>query len=152
MGKLEADLQMELCVSLILFLVSLPAFLAKEVGHASVVVDGTVAIAHIDNNFVCATLDWWNHEKCDYNHCPWGSASVLNLVKQSEIPVFGSSCQIVRKTNTEFGFLFARTCLILCLPSRFKVCQPILIIKFASFRLHSLFKLESSVIGYYLQT
>ena len=89
MGKLEADLQMELCVSLILFLVSLPAFLAKEVGHASVVVDGTVAIAHIDNNFVCATLDWWNHEKCDYNHCPWGSASVLNLVSNQRYLCLG---------------------------------------------------------------
>lgn len=79
---------MELCFSLIIFLVSLPAILAKDVGNANVVVDGTLAVAHVDNNFVCATLDWWNHEKCDYNHCPWGSASVLNLVSSQKYLYF----------------------------------------------------------------
>lgn len=88
---------MELCVSLIIFLVSLPAILAKDVGNANVVVDGTLAIAHVDNNFVCATVDWWNHEKCDYNHCPWGSASVLNLVSSQKYRNF-SLCKIVRKS------------------------------------------------------
>ncbi|XP_050378620.1 heparanase-like protein 1 [Argentina anserina] len=92
---------MELCVSLILFLVSLPAFLAKEVGHASIVVDGTVSIAHVDNNFVCATLDWWNHEKCDYNHCPWGSASVLNL--NLSHPLLAKSIQAFNQLRIRIG-------------------------------------------------
>ncbi|XP_062027750.1 heparanase-like protein 1 [Rosa rugosa] len=92
---------MELCVSLILFLISLPAFLAKDVGHASVVVDGTVATAQVDNNFVCATLDWWNHEKCDYNHCPWGSASVLNL--NLSHPLLAKSIQAFNQLRIRIG-------------------------------------------------
>ncbi|XAR65251.1 Beta-glucuronidase [Bertholletia excelsa] len=30
-------------------------------------------------NFICATLDWWPTNKCDYNQCPWGKAGLLNL-------------------------------------------------------------------------
>lgn len=77
---------MEFRLSLVLILVSLAAILAqdvgntKKVGNVKVVVNGILAIAQVDNNFICATIDWWNHEKCDYNQCPWGSASALNLV------------------------------------------------------------------------
>ncbi|CAL9127885.1 unnamed protein product [Musa acuminata var. zebrina] len=45
----------------------------------AVVVDGTAAIAVTDGDFVCATLDWWPPEKCDYGTCSWGLASLLNL-------------------------------------------------------------------------
>ena len=57
-----------------------------ERGPHEVVLQGTVfingksSIGEIDDDFVCATLDWWPPEKCDYGTCSWGIASMLNLV------------------------------------------------------------------------
>ncbi|KAH0989525.1 hypothetical protein GBA52_001008 [Prunus armeniaca] len=45
-------------------------------------VNGTAAIGFMDDDFVCATIDWWPPQKCDYGTCSWGSASLLNLVSQ----------------------------------------------------------------------
>jgi len=45
-----------------------------------VLVHGKTAIGRIDDDFVCATLDWWPPQKCDYGKCSWGHASLLNLV------------------------------------------------------------------------
>lgn len=56
------------------------AYSGGELGKAAVVVDGAAAIAVTDEDFVCATLDWWPPEKCDYGTCSWGLASMLNLV------------------------------------------------------------------------
>ncbi|MQM03874.1 hypothetical protein Taro_036663 [Colocasia esculenta] len=42
-------------------------------------VDGRYPIGVTDDDFVCATLDWWPPEKCDYGWCSWGHASMLNL-------------------------------------------------------------------------
>ncbi|XP_041016848.1 heparanase-like protein 3 isoform X1 [Juglans microcarpa x Juglans regia] len=44
-----------------------------------VLINGTTCIARIDDDFVCATLDWWPPEKCDYGTCGWGRTSLLNL-------------------------------------------------------------------------
>ncbi|GJN40063.1 hypothetical protein PR202_gb29230 [Eleusine coracana subsp. coracana] len=44
-----------------------------------VAVDGRRAVAATGEDFVCATLDWWPPEKCDYGTCAWGRASLLNL-------------------------------------------------------------------------
>ncbi|ESW27078.1 hypothetical protein PHAVU_003G171800 [Phaseolus vulgaris] len=44
-----------------------------------VLVHGKSAIGRIDNDFICATLDWWPPQKCDYGKCSWGQASLLNL-------------------------------------------------------------------------
>jgi heparanase 1 len=49
-------------------------------GSEAVVVDARSAIAVTDDDFVCATLDWWPPEKCDYGTCSWGLDSLLNLV------------------------------------------------------------------------
>ena len=46
----------------------------------SVWIDGNSAIGRTDSDFICATLDWWPPEKCDYGTCSWGHASLLNLV------------------------------------------------------------------------
>lgn len=45
-------------------------------------VDGKFAIGYTDEDFICATMDWWPPEKCDYGTCSWGHASILNLVRR----------------------------------------------------------------------
>lgn len=45
----------------------------------TVIVRGSETIASTSDEFVCATIDWWPPEKCNYDQCPWGRASVLNL-------------------------------------------------------------------------
>ncbi|CAH9119824.1 unnamed protein product [Cuscuta europaea] len=42
-------------------------------------VRGVTSIAQTDDNFVCATLDWWPENKCNYNQCPWGKSGIPNL-------------------------------------------------------------------------
>ncbi|XP_059432392.1 heparanase-like protein 3 [Corylus avellana] len=49
------------------------------VAEGTVFIDGKAAIGRIDDDFVCATIDWWPPEKCDYGTCSWGRASLLNL-------------------------------------------------------------------------
>lgn len=44
-----------------------------------VYVNGTTSIGFVDEDFICATLDWWPSQKCDYGTCSWGNASLLNL-------------------------------------------------------------------------
>lgn len=51
--------------------------LAKDV---KVTISGVTDVARTDDNFVCATLDWWPVDKCDYGQCPWGMAGIINLV------------------------------------------------------------------------
>lgn len=48
--------------------------------EGTVYINGTTPIGMTDYDFVCATLDWWPPEKCDYGTCSWGNASLLNLV------------------------------------------------------------------------
>jgi heparanase len=40
-------------------------------GGEAVVVDSRSAVA-VTDDFVCAILDWWPPEKCDYGTCSWG--------------------------------------------------------------------------------
>ncbi|KAL3650685.1 hypothetical protein CASFOL_007088 [Castilleja foliolosa] len=53
--------------------------------NGTVHIDGGSIIATTDDDFVCATIDWWPHTKCDYNTCSWGNASLLNLDLSSNI-------------------------------------------------------------------
>lgn len=62
------------------FLVSSCLFNLSNSDELKVVVKGVTSIAQTDDNFICATLDWWPENKCDYNQCPWGKAGILNLV------------------------------------------------------------------------
>lgn len=64
---------------LLLFLCLIHKIFAGKPVDATIVVRGVTSIAETDDNFVCATLDWWPPEKCNYDDCPWGQASVLNL-------------------------------------------------------------------------
>ncbi|XP_027368422.1 heparanase-like protein 3 [Abrus precatorius] len=56
-----------------------------EAVKGSVIIDGKSVIGNIDDDFVCATLDWWPPEKCDYGRCSWGHASLLNLDLNNKI-------------------------------------------------------------------
>ncbi|KAL4650837.1 hypothetical protein ACB092_01G116000 [Castanea dentata] len=47
--------------------------------EGKVFINGTTSIGRIDDDFVCATLDWWPPQKCDYGTCSWGRTSLLNL-------------------------------------------------------------------------
>lgn len=55
-------------------------FLVSSAEDVTLSVRGVTNIATTDENFICATLDWWPSNKCDYNQCPWGQAGILNLV------------------------------------------------------------------------
>jgi len=70
----------------VVFLALLPAILAQNSEEARVGVDTSKAVAETDANYICATIDWWPQDKCNYNRCPWGSSSVLNLVS---VCIFG---------------------------------------------------------------
>ncbi|KAL1151102.1 hypothetical protein V6Z11_A09G018800 [Gossypium hirsutum] len=56
--------------------------------NVNVVIQGATSIGETDDNFVCATLDWWPTEKCNYNQCPWGRAGQLNLGLINKIKAF----------------------------------------------------------------
>lgn len=87
--------------SLLLFLASFPVILAQEGTRATISIDGTVAVAVIDDNFICATLDWWPHDKCNYNQCPWGYSSVTNL--DLSHPLLAKAIQAFRNLRIRIG-------------------------------------------------
>lgn len=79
----QTNLRMSYNVCLLVFLsclLLLGVTFATNMEQTTIVIDGTRQIAEIDENFVCATLDWWPPEKCNYDQCPWGYASLINLV------------------------------------------------------------------------
>ncbi|KAK9032448.1 hypothetical protein V6N11_056712 [Hibiscus sabdariffa] len=55
------------------------SLVANATVDGAVFIDGKAPIGTIDDDFVCATLDWWPPEKCDYGTCSWGLAGLLNL-------------------------------------------------------------------------
>ncbi|XP_020580043.1 heparanase-like protein 2 [Phalaenopsis equestris] len=66
-------------LAFVLFLFAVPVIWCKDGNDVTIIVKGSVTEAETDDNFVCATLDWWPPEKCNYKHCPWGKSSVFNL-------------------------------------------------------------------------
>ncbi|CAI9096495.1 OLC1v1032657C1 [Oldenlandia corymbosa var. corymbosa] len=68
--------------------------LADATEHVKVKVQTVTSIAKTDDNFICATLDWWPQNKCDYGQCPWEKAGIFNLdldnkILQNAIKAFG---------------------------------------------------------------
>ncbi|KAF5477105.1 hypothetical protein F2P56_003779 [Juglans regia] len=88
-------------LNLFLILVSIPAILAQEIRVTKIVVDGTATVAETDDNFVCATLDWWPPTKCDYNQCPWGNASVTKL--DLSHPILAKAIQAFKHMRIRIG-------------------------------------------------
>lgn len=112
-------LAMGIFLSLFIYLISyLPVILARDVTHVTIFVDATKTVATIDEHFICATVDWWPHDKCNYNHCPWGNSSVINLVRLGKSYFFFSdsiqlSYDLIAPCNLVFSGLissFARQC------------------------------------------
>ncbi|CAI0394319.1 unnamed protein product [Linum tenue] len=50
-----------------------------DTSSITVTVKSVTTIANTDSDFICATLDWWPKDKCDYGQCPWGMTGILNL-------------------------------------------------------------------------
>lgn len=50
-----------------------------SISQGTVFIDARNPIGQTDQDFICATLDWWPPEKCDYGTCAWDHASLLNL-------------------------------------------------------------------------
>lgn len=65
----------------LILLAFLPASSAQNVEDIVLFVNTSETVAQTDANYICATIDWWPKEKCNYNQCPWGSSSVNNLVR-----------------------------------------------------------------------
>ncbi|XP_042466127.1 heparanase-like protein 2 [Zingiber officinale] len=62
-----------------IFLIFIVPTLSPEVANVMITMNGSNLAAETSNNFICATLDWWPPEKCNYDQCPWGESSILNL-------------------------------------------------------------------------
>ncbi|KAG5039426.1 hypothetical protein JHK85_011902 [Glycine max] len=75
--------------------------LSQDIEHGSILVDGIQAIAETDDNFICATIDWWPHDKCDYNYCPWGDSSAVNL--DLSHPFFAKAIQALKPLRIRVG-------------------------------------------------
>lgn len=69
----------------LVFLASCPSILGQEYEDAKLVIDTSSTIATTDANYICATIDWWPKDKCNYNSCPWGQSSAINLVSISSL-------------------------------------------------------------------
>ncbi|KAF2311239.1 hypothetical protein GH714_021126 [Hevea brasiliensis] len=92
---------MGFCLSFLFFLASIPIIFAQDVKYGTIVVDGTMTVAETDDNFICATLDWWPHDKCDYNQCPWHNSSVINL--DLSHPFLAKAIQAFRHLRLRIG-------------------------------------------------
>ncbi|XP_023734062.1 heparanase-like protein 3 [Lactuca sativa] len=88
MGSL--NFQMGVCILVLLIsfscnLVDSQTEAVTDVVEGILVINGKSSIAKIDSDFICATMDWWPPEKCDYGTCSWGHASLLNVDLNNKI-------------------------------------------------------------------
>ncbi|KAF2287248.1 hypothetical protein GH714_039440 [Hevea brasiliensis] len=60
-------------------------FGASQSTEGTVFINGTASIGATDHDFICATLDWWPPDKCDYGTCSW--AELLFLI--CAVVIFG---------------------------------------------------------------
>ncbi|CAN8264817.1 unnamed protein product [Cochlearia groenlandica] len=88
-------------VCVLVFLSCLPLLLASNMDQTIIVIDGSLQIAETDDNFVCATIDWWPPEKCNYDNCPWGYASLINLNLAS--PLLAKAIQAFKTLRIRIG-------------------------------------------------
>ncbi|VVB13642.1 unnamed protein product [Arabis nemorensis] len=75
--------------------------MAQDMKRVSIVIDGASLLAETDDNFVCATLDWWPHDKCNYDNCPWGYSSVINM--DLSCPLLAKAVQAFKPLRIRIG-------------------------------------------------
>ncbi|XP_074276592.1 heparanase-like protein 3 [Silene latifolia] len=63
----------------IVYLILNRALESPKKGKVHVLINSTVEIGQTDQDFICATLDWWPPDKCDYGTCTWATDTLLNL-------------------------------------------------------------------------
>ncbi|GLJ53793.1 hypothetical protein SUGI_1148050 [Cryptomeria japonica] len=73
------------CCNLFFLCQNTYGFNASASVFANISINGDAAIAETDSDFICANLDWWPPDKCDYGTCSWGNASLLNLDLESSL-------------------------------------------------------------------
>ncbi|KAI3910312.1 hypothetical protein MKW92_030308 [Papaver armeniacum] len=64
---------------ILLFSLLVSPFSLVLADDVKVTVKGVTSIGTTDDNFICATLDWWPEAKCYYGQCPWGKSGIMNL-------------------------------------------------------------------------
>ncbi|KAL7098990.1 hypothetical protein ACP275_09G054000 [Erythranthe tilingii] len=88
--------------SLLVFTVAfLPLILGEIYEEARLVIDTSKTVAETDANYICATIDWWPQDKCNYNTCPWGSSSAVNL--DLSHPFLGNAIQAFKNLRVRVG-------------------------------------------------
>ncbi|KAL0342531.1 UNVERIFIED_CONTAM: Heparanase-like protein 1 [Sesamum calycinum] len=75
--------------------------ISEKSEEATLVVDTSTTVAETDVNYICATIDWWPQDKCNYNRCPWGSSSVINL--DLSHPFLGNAIQAFKNLRIRVG-------------------------------------------------
>ncbi|KAK7411367.1 hypothetical protein VNO78_02800 [Psophocarpus tetragonolobus] len=88
-------------LALFFFLATFQVTLSQNIKRGSLLVNGAQPKAETGDNFICATIDWWPHDKCDYNHCPWGYSSVVNL--DLSLPFLTKAVQAFKSLRIRLG-------------------------------------------------
>ncbi|KVI00520.1 Glycoside hydrolase, catalytic domain-containing protein [Cynara cardunculus var. scolymus] len=74
-------IEMGVCLSMLLMMICVDS----QSNERSLWIDGEHKIAETDSDFICATMDWWPPEKCDYGVCSWDHSSLLNVDLNNKI-------------------------------------------------------------------
>ncbi|KAK1418455.1 hypothetical protein QVD17_27600 [Tagetes erecta] len=61
------------------------SFVDSRRQNGRVLIDGKSMIAETDDEFICATMDWWPPQKCDYGTCSWDHSSLLNVDLKNKV-------------------------------------------------------------------
>ncbi|QHN93353.1 Heparanase-like protein [Arachis hypogaea] len=96
-------------------------------GHEAVkgiMILGKSHIGRIDDDFVCATLDWWRPQKCDYGTCRWGHASLLNLHKSESEEFTPFNFHFLRDLNNKILLNAVKDKVIYGTEESAKPCTP----------------------------
>ena len=74
----------------------------------------------VSSRYVCATLDWWPRDKCDYKRCPWRGASMLEA--NLDDPLLRSAARLLAPFYLRLGATISR----LYLPNISRISPPYL--------------------------